>query len=266
MIIEVPYFKYASNYKLWMFKNKKRLEAHDIELKVYDGIPGSPWNGGRMPLDTEPDDKLHISFAITNHTVDDFDHVTSHEYLNRFNKPGNSIIISNMELFHHLKVLYPNYSFIYSITAYDITNGFDGYAEIEEQMDYIVPRNELIDNLEEFYKRNTKQYILLYSYECSYCPLYTYHYKVIGQIIKDKDRDREHLFECWFKRRTLLPEVGFSSDVYGDYEYFTSGKFHHKLKAIDPNIIAGYKVGRNSQPWHKVEEELNEIIELVESR
>ena len=263
MIIEVPYFKYANNYKLWTFQNRKVLDQYDIKLKVYDGIPGSPWNGGRMPLDIEPDEKVDTSFALTNQTIDDFDHAKSHEYLKRFHKPGNTIIISNMELLDHLKSLYPEYKFIYSITAYRIDQGFDGYDEIEKKCDYIVPRNEIIDQTEEFYKRNTKQYILLYSYECSYCPLYVDHYKVIGEIIKDKDQAREHLFKCWFKDRKLLKEVGLDENVYSDYTYMTAKKFHHKLLAIDPKILAGYKVGRNSQSWEKVVEELSEIMELI---
>lgn len=265
MIIEVPYFKYSSKYKLWLFKNRRDVEKYNLKLKVYDGIPGSPWNGGRMPLDTEPDESLNVSFSITNHTVDDFNHEQSHQYMAKFNKPGNSIIISNLDLLKLLKEKYPNYTYIYSITAYNIKNGFDGYDDIEPLVDYIVPRNEIIDQTEEFYKRNTKQYILLYSYECSYCPLYTDHYKVIGEIIKDKDTSREHLFKCWFKDKKLLAEAGYNEADYDGYVYQTAKKFHHKLQEIDPTILGGYKIGRNSQPWEKVEEELSEVMDLIKA-
>lgn len=266
MIIEVPYFKYANQYKLWEIKNRSLVEKYDLKLKVYDGIPGSPWNGGRLPLGTAVPTNVPVSFALTNHTVDDLDHAASHEYLKQYHSANNTIIISNLTLLDHLKSLYPEYKFIYSITAYDISNGFDGYDEIEKLVDWIVPRNEIVDHTEEFYKRNTKQYILLFSFECSGCPLYNEHYRVIGEIVKENDKSRNHLYQCWFKNRKLLTEVGYTEDIYSDYTYYTQKKFMHKLLGIDYRIVAGYKIGRNSQKWEKVEEELMEIMAMLESQ
>lgn len=266
MIIEVPYFKYAAQYKLWEIKNRHLVDKYDLKLKVYDGLPNSPWNGGRLPLNTKVPDNTNVSFALTNHTVDDFDHAPSHELLTQHHKPTNTIIISNLALLDHLKSLYPNYKYIYSITAYDISNGFDGYDEIEKKVDWIVPRNEIVDHTEEFYKRNTQQYILLFSFECSGCPLYNEHYRVIGEIVKNGDTSKNHLFQCWFKNRKLLPEVGQPEDVYSEYTYYTQKKFMHKLLEIDHRILAGYKIGRNSQKWEKIEIELGEIMTLLESQ
>jgi hypothetical protein len=266
MIIEVPYFKYASQYKLWEIKNRHLVEKYNLKLKVYDGLPNSPWNGGRLPLGTKIPENTNLSFALTNHTVDDFDHEESHNYLRQYHSPSNTIIISNLELLAHLKKLYPNYKYIYSITAYDISNGFDGYDEIEKLVDWIVPRNEIVDNTEEFYKRNTQQYILLFSFECSGCPLYNEHYKVIGEIVKENDKSKNHLYQCWFKNRKLLTEVGYTEDVYSDYTYYTQKKFMHKLLGIDHRILAGYKIGRNSQKFDKIEIELKEITDMLESQ
>lgn len=260
MVIEVPYFKYTPKYKLWSFINRRVIDEFDIQLKVYDGIPGSPWNGGRAPLDIEPDMSLPVSFALTNHTIEDFDDPISHEYLSRFDREGNGIILSNLELLDNLKLRYKHYHYVYSITAYDIRNGFDGYDEIEKKFDYIVPRNEIV-NEGEFLKRNTKQYILLYSFECSYCPLYIEHYRLIGGI--QHKPEKYHLIQCWFKDRKLLPDAGYKETDYADYEYICSGDFHHKLREIDPSVVGGYKIGRNSQGWLKIEEELGEIIELL---
>lgn len=268
MIIEVPYFKYAAQYKLWEMKNRAMVDKHNIVLKVYDGIPNSPWNGGRWPIDTPVPNNVPVSFALTNHTIDDFDDQVSHNCLREHHKATNTIIISNLDLLEHLKKLYPLYKYIYSITAYDISNGFDGYDEIEKLVDYIVPRNEIVNEGDEFYKRNTKQYILLYSYECSYCPLYTDHYKMIGEIVANKDESRKELIQCWFTDRDLLVKAGYDSSIYDGYKYMTSGKFHKKLRAIKPSILAGYKVGRNGrtkQSWDGVEAELNEIVELIDN-
>jgi hypothetical protein len=266
MIIEVPYFKYASQYKLWEIRNRRLVDKYNLKLKVYDGLPGSPWNGGRLPLGTSIPEHCPVSFALTNHTVDDLHHKESHELLKKFHSPDNTILISNLELLDHLQKLYPNYKWIYSITAYDISNGFDGYDEIEKRVDWIVPRNEIIDHTEELYKRNTKQYILLFSFECSGCPLYNEHYKVIGEIVKEDDKTRNHLYACWFKNRKLLTEVGYTEDIYSDYTYYTQKKFMHKLLEIDHRILAGYKVGRNSQKFEKIELELKEITDMLESQ
>ena len=260
MIIEVPYFEYMRKYRLWEFINRRAISEFGIKLKVYDGIPGSPWNGGRAPMDIEPMDDFAVSFALTNHTINDFDDPISHKYLTRFDREGNGIILSNLELLDNLKSRYKNYHYVYSITAYDIKNGFDGYDEIEKKFDYIVPRNEIV-NEGEFLKRNTQQYILLYSFECSYCPLYIEHYKVIGEI--QHQPDKHHLIPCWFKDRKLLPDAGYKETDYAEYEYTHSGDFHHKLRAIDPSVVAGYKIGRNNQGWSKIEDELGEIIELL---
>jgi len=261
MIIEVPYFKYINQYKLFKMQNRKILEKYDIDLKVYDGLGNSPWNGGRFPNHDLPKKGINVSFAITAHTINDFNHKESHKILKDYDVPGNSIVISNLELLEKLKTIYKNYIYIYSITAFDINQGFDKYQNIEQLVDYIVPRSELIDNIEEFYKLNTEQYILLYSYECSYCPLYTEHYKYIGENINDQSK--AHLTKCWFKNKKLFNELKYNVDDY-DYEYTSSAKFHHKLTDIDSNVIGGYKIGRNFQDFDKIKDELWEIIKTIE--
>jgi hypothetical protein len=40
----------------------------------------------------------------------------------------------------------------------------------------------------------------------------------------------------------------------------------HKLLEIDHRILAGYKVGRNSQKFEKIELELKEITDMLESQ
>lgn len=262
MIIEVPYFHFADNYKLWKLHNRGLLKKYGIKLRIYDGIPESPWNGGRIPLDTEPPKGMDIAFAITAHTVTDYQHPYSHQYLQMFHKKGNSLIISNIELANRLKLLYPDYTYIYSITAMDIKNGFGYYKFIETIFDYIVPRNELFhpDNISEFYKLRTNKYIALYSFECTGCPLYTNHYKLIGENINNPEK--QHLSKCWFKDRKLFDETPYNADDY-DYEYVTSGSFHDSLRSVSPSKLGGYKIGRNNQSWDKVLDELNEVIRLI---
>ena len=259
MIIEVPYFKYINNYKIFKMKHRKLLTKHNIDLKVYDGLANSPWNGGRTPNQDLPIKGINVSFAITAHSVDDFEHLESHNLLNTYNIKGNSIIIANLELLEKLKVLYKNYTYIYSITAFDINKGFDKYKLIEPLVDYIVPRTELIDS-DEFYNLNTEQYILLFSYECAYCPLYLDHYKEIGKNVLNPDK--QYLTMCWFKDKSLFDDLEFNAEDY-DYEYKTSNNFHHKLLDIDPKILGGYKIGRNQQSFEKIEDELKEILGVI---
>ena len=260
MIIEVPYFKYTNKYKIWLFENRDVVRKWNIKLKVYDGIPGSPWNGGRIPEDTPIPENYPVSFALTNHTIDDMNHPESLRVLTEYHKKGNTLIISNLELAAHLRKLFPLYDQIYSITHFDISKGWEAYKEIESKFEYIVPRNEIVDQ-EALGLVNSKQYIILFSHECSYCPLYNDHYRTIGQIIKDGgDTD---LYRCWFKERDLLERAGYDPSIYEGYKYMNSKRFHKKLIKIDPRSIAGYKVGRNHQTWFKVEDELRDIVEVL---
>lgn len=256
MIIEVPYFKYIKQYKLWKLKNRKLLKQFDIDLKVYDGIVGSSWNGGRVNTVDLPDKGINISFALTNHTINFNDSIT-HEVLKENHREGNSIIIADRAVIHQLRKLYPNYTYIYSITGFDIKN-FSVYKDIEKEFDYIVPRVELIDN--DYSDFNMSQYILLYSYECAYCPLYNEHYKMIGEAALDESK--QYLVACWFKNKSLFDNTKFNASDY-NYEYSTSQKFHNKLTDIDPQSLAGYKIGRNKQEWSQIEGELDEIMELI---
>lgn len=262
MLIEVPYFHYADNYKMWKLHNRSLIKEYNIQLKVYDGLPESPWNGGRTPLDNEPPKGIDISFAITNHTVTDYQHSYSHQYLQMFHKKGNSLIISNLDLAKHLKLMYPDYTYIYSITAFDISNGFGYYKLLEPLFDYIVPRSEIFhpDNINEFYALRTKKYMPLYSYECVNCPLYNQHYKFIGENVMDKSK--KHLTKCWIKNKELFDETPYNADDY-DYEYESSRTFHNKIRSVDPSILGGYKIGRNEQSWESIREELDEIVRLI---
>ena len=261
MIIEVPYFNFIKQYKLFKMKNKKLLNKLDIDIKVYDGIPGSTWNGGRVNRITTPEKGINISFALTNHTIDYSCDIT-HKILEEYHNEGNAIIIADTRVIESIREDYPKYKIIYSITGFDISKGFDKYKDIENTCDFIVPRTEIVNDLKFKKEFSTKQYIMLYSYECAYCPLYNEHYKMIGEAANDPSKT--YLVACWFKNKELFDKTPFVADDY-DYQYITSRNFHDKLTNIKPSTLAGYKIGRNNQTWEQIEMELNEILHLIEN-
>ncbi len=250
--IEVPYFKYAKQYRLWELKNKNK----NIKLKIYDGISGSNWNGGRIQEYYNIPKKQDVSFALTRHSNIDFNDKITLDVLEKFNKKGNSIILSNIKLTKMLQSKFKNYDYIFSITAYDISNGFSGYKELEKMYDYIVPRNEIFKNLDNFKDLNIKQYVALFSYECAECPLYNQHYSFIGDIKKGQ----EHLAKCWFKDKNLFKETPYNADDY-DYTVVSSIKWNNNTLKLPE--LAGYKIGRNFQSWEDIEIELNEIVQGI---
>ncbi len=254
MIIEVPYFKFANQYKLWILKNKLDIKKHNIDLKVYDGISNSQWNGGRVQNYEEPPKNINISFALTRHNNIDINDQNTLNILNINHKKGNSLILSNIELAIKLKDIFPNYTYIYSITAYDIKDGFDGYIELEKLFDYIVPRVEIFKDLSNFAKLDKSKYIPLYSYECMDCPLYTEHYNYIGNTMSF-----EHSM-CWFKNKELFNSLPYDIHKY-EYEYHTSQIVHMNMKKIKG--FAGYKIGRNNQTFEKIEDELYDILNNI---
>jgi len=263
MIIEVPYFKYLTHYKLWKFKNKKIVEKYKIDFKVYDGIPNSPWNGGRTPENIMPVKGISVSFSLTNVNIDNYYDEVSHQILKEYNIVGNSIIISDLKLCAMLQDMYSNYTFIYSITAMKLnTLDKDGvqdmltrYTKIEPLVDYIVPRVEIMEHPDLLHIINMKQYLILYSYECVYCPFYNEHYNFVNA--------NQEMKGCWFKTPKLFDETPFNKDDY-DYQYNDSRIFFSNMDYFKYNKVAGFKIGRNEQSWEKMTNEINDIILKIE--
>lgn len=252
IFIEVPYFKYQSHYKMWAMLNK----SSNIRLKVYDGIDGSHWNGGRIQEYSEVPQGISVSFALTRHDNINLKDNDTMKVLKDNDKKGNSIILSSMKLLNFLKTKLHNYTYIYSITAYDISNGYDGYRDIENNFDYIVPRNEIFKDIENFKNLNNKKYIALNSFECSDCPLYNEHYRVIGNL----NKDQAHLAKCWMKNNDLLKEMGYDKSQF-DYKYTISNRWYNNIMKVDG--LAGYKIGRNEQSWEAILDELDTLVSLI---
>lgn len=232
-----------------MIKNKTKK----IRLKVYDGISGSKWNGGRIQDYQDVPVGINVTFALTRHDNIDFNDPTTIEILKAHDKPGNSLILANLELRDFLKPKFKNYTYFYSITAYDISNGYLGYLELENKFDYIVPRNEIFKDLSNFNGLDIKKYIPLYSYECSDCPLYNEHYRVIGNLTQDE----YEMSKCWMKDKKLLKKAGYDRSDF-DYKYTISNKWHKNIMQLIG--VEGYKIGRNEQEWDEIEAELDNLV------
>lgn len=267
MFIEIPYFEFINNYKLWILKNSNRLKKlgsiRPITFKIYDGIPNSSWNGGRIPGNIDIPKNFNVSFAMTNHHLNLDDEYTI-DILKQYDIKGNTLIISDYQKIDQLRKLFKNYQYILSITAFDLNKfSFDDYSKLEIDFDFIVPRVEIFNNdyIQNFKFLNKQKYLILYSFECSGCPLYTKHYEFIGNNINDKSN--YHLFKCWFKNLDLLQEAGFDKNDY-NYSYQDSSQFNKNIVAHNLWEFGGIKIGRNNQPWEKIQEELEEIISHLE--
>lgn len=265
MFIEVPYFKYYKDYQIFYFNNIEKFKRAGIELKIFDGIPGSLLNGGRNGIKDGIPAKKNLNFVLTSSTFtkEDLEKDIAFEILKEYDDQSNAIITGSFDILKKAKSLYKNIKYIFSITAYDIIGKsaqdvLDFYQNIEQHFDYIVPRVEVIDilgnRLEEL---NLKQYIFLESYECYGCPLYMEHFKVISTI--DKGEAHPKFGNCWIKDKRLLKDLNIQEP---DYQYKTSEKTLPKTFKL-PVQPAGYKIGRNNQPFETILEDIHKILDNV---
>ena len=255
-IIEVPYF----NLIPWYLKNLNKY-TKDYRIIIYDSFKNYKANGGRnhtidtktLLLNLKKIKKFEIGFTLTNPDFSQIepelnDLIKDLKHVSNFIKI--SFIISNDKLAAIMKNEFPNIEIIKSITSLP----FPFYNQIDKLLtiyDYIVPRNEIVYNNYniEKYRPYFSKFISLFSFECSFCPIYQKHY---GLIAKYKDGRYQ---KCIVKRKDkeevlkkLLNDNYINNKEFDEtmsYEYKDSKIFYDNyLKVM--NEFGGYKIGRNN--------------------
>jgi len=284
--IELPYFDedIIKNYQSFIFTNTKLFK--DKHIIIYDHLEGSIFNGGRAHNPILLKDVLPFfkktgftpGFTLTNHlSFDEIVELKGESFLNgNLEKLMNTIefllkeikeinlIISNDEL---KKIINDNFksNIIFNKSITSLSTTID--KKVFSNYDYIIPRVDLYKDLDllDEYKAFYNNMIFLVSYECSGCPIYNTHYKLISQHnIQRFDYDVK---ECFYKKKENFKYI---SDIYSpnndDYEYCTSEIYKNNIqKFISRNFkkIGGVKIGRNSKDITLIKKELNVIKNIL---
>ena len=183
-------------------------------LVVYDGINKCRWNGGRINRDVYYNDALinyyynkNVSIALTmsNHKVN-LDDETGNHLLEKFHKEGNALIIVNDDLRQYVRINFPKYDLIYSITGMGLLNiplqdsDIAWYKDLESKYDWIVPRFEHIFDPRANELDCSKWEVMLNDTCIWGCKYWDQHFKAIADENTAGRPYSKEVEECWLPK------------------------------------------------------------------
>ena len=222
-----------------------RNQYGNVPLREIDSLFGfvarSPLNGGRIFSQRELSDRdvfqlngagIGVRLPLSNHYVERDEYEKSASLLDRFHRPGNSVIVTNDNLARWIQQDYPNYKIDASViknikTHKKINEAFELY-------DSVVLPMRLNEDFDFLQKIEAKDRIILFANAgCALtCPSKLC-YVSISKINKGEDTE----FQCsqMLKKRDLEGMVDFPLQPYIDL-----GFHRFKLLRARPNGMTGF--------------------------
>lgn len=273
--------KHKSSILTFILKNKNMCK--NIHITVYDGFEGCSWNGGRINREnislTDKEIELYynhginIALTFSNKDIDLNDEIGNY-LLKKFHKNGNKIILTNLELNDYIKINYPLYETIFSITGLGDLNipmtdqDVEKYKKLETLCDFIVPRMEHIFD-EKFIELTQNKYEIMLNDTCIYkCPYYKEHFELIAKQNKTKNpwktighHECFKIEECWING--FDPNIGHieTKEKYGDnYGMDLTIKQVNKLKERG---VMSFKITGRENSSDDIINELNKYLKVI---
>lgn len=251
-------FEYFNVYKVLipLFFNERKKFYDFADLYCVYGSPAFfPWNGGRSghPLDKyahyKEVDKFYKSYNIamsitaTNLLITETDlhNKYCNEVLEYYNKPGNSVIISNELLHEYVKEKYKNYLLISSttkcLTAEETIKEYEKYDIVV--LDYNLNNNwDFLNNLSQQQKSKSE---FLINHACNIkCPRRKSHYIRISKVNLFNDYKESENFNCMWPSISFLDSMKRPFIITVDRiqkEYLPKGFTHFKIEGRNQRSI-----------------------------
>lgn len=227
----IPDLLYHHRLNIILFETMKKNPEYFYEgvkiASVYGTFPGAVWNGGRLFIDAETDDKtmrmciedynsrgIPVRFTFTNPLITK-EHL-GNSYCNRMLRAGNNgmndVIINSPVLEEYIRENYPNYK-ITSSTCKELRTAEAVNAELEKDYNIVVLDYNWNNNFEFLEKLDHKDKVELLINACCIpnCPRRGEHYRYIGQVHLDYEKARTSMqksinvaeFQCPYRNNSL---------------------------------------------------------------
>lgn len=248
-----------------MKKNPEYFYDNIKIASVYGTFPGAVWNGGRLYIDRQTDDKtmrmciedynsrgIPVRFTFTNPLITK-EHL-GNSYCNRMLRAGNNgmneVIINSPVLEEYIRENYPKYK-ITSSTCKELRTAEAVNAELEKDYNLVVLDYNWNNNFEflESIERKDKCELLINACCMPNCPRRGEHYRYIGQVHIDYENALHSMqknisvpeFHCDYRNNHIYDITDYPTHIGPDAiynKYAPMGFSHFKIEGRSSKDIA----------------------------
>lgn len=221
-------------------------------LNTYTGYNDSVWNGCNYPEKAEEFNittlkkfnslGIGVFLTFSNDIIANIYAKDENAVLHELNKsPLNGVIMTNKQLFKHIKENYKNLKTSFSVSGFETLN-LNELNKVNEYDNY-APRHEWVFNKNFYLNNDLNKCKILLNECCKYnCKFWSKHFKSVNAIIRNKEyknmslESKQKIMDCWIANEKNNPDIGWKADE-EKYGYLTGMCFDKEM------IIRAQKLG-----------------------